>query len=57
MPRDGIAQECSTSSAEINTRVGEFTGITVWWSTSSRRASPIVRSEVCVMYESNVRFS
>lgn len=48
-PSAGIAQECRTSSAEIRTRIGDSTGITIRWSASRRRNWPGVKSWVGIM--------
>lgn len=45
-PREGTAQECRTSSEEINTRTVISMGRTVRLSTSSRRRPPDFRSGV-----------
>lgn len=57
MPRAGTAHECRTSSAEINIRIGDSTGTTMWWSVSSRRNWPGFKSCVGIMYESKARSS
>lgn len=49
MPRDGTAQECSTSSADTRTRIGDSTGITIRWSVSRSRNCPGMRSCVGTM--------
>lgn len=51
-PRDGIAQEWITSAAVINMRTSRPIGSTTRLSVSSRRYSPILRSEIGVIYES-----
>lgn len=51
-PSDGIAQECSTSSAVTTIRVCSPAGMTMRWSTSRSRGDPAVKSFVCNMYES-----
>ena len=56
-PRAGTAHECSTSSAETRTRMGDSTGITIRWSVSNSRNWPGARSCVGIMYESNPRSS
>lgn len=45
-PREGTAQECRTSSEEINIRTVISMGRTVRLSTSSRRKPPDFRSDV-----------
>lgn len=40
IPRAGTAHECRTSSAEINIRIGDSIGMTMWWSVSKRRNAP-----------------
>lgn len=57
MPKDGSAQECSTSSAVIKIRTGDSVGTTIRWSVSNRRNCPGAKSCVGIMYESNVRLS
>lgn len=44
IPSDGMAHECRTSSAVTTTRVCKLAGITIRWSTSSRRGAPFGRS-------------
>lgn len=48
-PREGTAQECRTSSEEINIRTVISIGRTTRLSTSSRRSSPGFRSDVGTM--------
>lgn len=49
MPKDGIAHEWSTSSAVTTIRVCRPAGITMRWSTSSKRGEPFGRLCVCSM--------
>lgn len=46
IPRDGTAQECSTSWAETKIRIGDSCGITMRLSVSNNRSSPGKRSDV-----------
>lgn len=48
-PREGTAQEWSTSSDEISKRTGSSMGKTTRLSTSRRRSSPGFRSEVGII--------
>lgn len=48
-PKEGTAQECSTSSDEISMRIVISMGRTTRLSTSSRRSSPGFRSDVGIM--------
>lgn len=56
-PSAGTAQECSTSSADTSTRMGDSIGITIRWSVSRSRNCPGARSCVGIMYESKAKFS
>lgn len=44
VPIEGMAHEWRTSSAVTNTRIVEFIGVTMRWSTSRRRRWPGRRS-------------
>lgn len=48
-PRDGMAQECSTSSAVTMMRMGDSMGIITRWSTSRSRKWPGESSIVGIM--------
>jgi hypothetical protein len=48
-PNDGMAHECSTSSDEINIRLGTSIGSTTRLSTSRSRSSPGFSSDVGIM--------
>lgn len=48
-PREGTAQECKTSSEEINIRMGSSIGRTTRLSTSKSRRSPGLSSLVGII--------